>query len=35
MSKYEFYMKLDKWYRIQEIKILPRYFWERIKQLTL
>ena len=35
MSRYELYMKIDKWYRIQEIKILPRYLCEKIKQFTL
>ncbi len=32
MNKYELYMQLDKWYRIQAIKILPTYLWERISQ---
>ncbi len=32
MSKYEMYKQLDKWYRIQTIKILPKYFFARIKQ---
>lgn len=32
MSKYELYMQLDKWYRIQSIKILPKYFFAQIKQ---
>lgn len=32
MTKYELYMQLDKWYRIQAIKILPKYFLARIKQ---
>lgn len=32
MSKYEMYQRLDKWYRIQSIKILPKYFLARIKQ---
>ena len=36
MSKYEMYKQLDRWYRIQSIKILPKYFLVRIKQtLTL
>jgi len=32
MSRYELYMQLDKWYRKQYIKILPKYFLARIKQ---
>ena len=35
MSRYELYMEIDKWYRKQELKILPKYIWEKIKQITL
>ena len=35
MSKYEMYQQLDKWYRKQYIKILPKYFFTRIMQLSL
>ena len=31
MSKYEMYQRLDKWYRIQAIKILPNYLLSKIK----
>lgn len=30
MSKYEMYQQLDKWYRMQSIKILPLFLWERL-----
>jgi len=35
MSKYEYYMQLDKWYRKQTIKIFPKYLLSKIKAFLL
>ena len=35
MSKYEYYMQLDKWYKKQTFKILPKYVLSKIKAFSL